>query len=65
MADNLPHMPLWVYDIEADEDCSLMTLEEFGAFMRLLIRQWIEGSIPSEKKRLAKHKQSNNTSPTP
>lgn len=50
----LPHMPLWVYDLEADEDCCLMSLAEFGAYMRLLQRQWIEGTIPDDVARLAR-----------
>ena len=54
MAIKLPHMPLWVYDLEADEDCSLMSLAEYGAFLRLLQRQWIEGTIPACEKRLAR-----------
>lgn len=54
MADKLPHMPLWVYDLEADEDCALMSLAEYGAYMRLLQRQWIEGSIPVDMPRLAR-----------
>jgi uncharacterized protein YdaU (DUF1376 family) len=41
-------------DILTDENCSAMTLEEFGAYMRLLLRAWIEGSIPSEPTRLAR-----------
>ena len=49
----LPHMPLWVYDIESDEACALMTHEQFGVYIRLLIRQWIEGSIPADPQRLA------------
>lgn len=54
MSIKLPHMPLWVYDLEADEDCSLMTLAEYGAYIRLLQRQWIEGNIPNETERLAR-----------
>lgn len=50
----LPHMPLWVYDLEADEDCALMSLSEYGAYMKLLQRQWIEGSIPNDTTRLAR-----------
>lgn len=49
----LPHMPLWVYDIESDESCALMTAEQFGVYVRLLIRQWIEGSIPADPNMLA------------
>lgn len=44
----LPHMPLWVYDIEADESCRLMTAEQFGVYVRMLIRQWVEGSVPAD-----------------
>lgn len=47
MADKLPHMPLWVYDITTDEDCIAMTLEQRGAYIWLLMRQWIEGSLPN------------------
>lgn len=54
MAIKLPHMPIWVYDLEADEDCSLMSLAEYGAYMRLLQRQWIEGSVPVDMARLAR-----------
>lgn len=47
-------MPLPVYDIETDEMCRLMDLAEFGAYMRLLIRQWIEGSIPADPIKIAR-----------
>jgi uncharacterized protein YdaU (DUF1376 family) len=40
-------MPLWVYDLEADRDCRKMSDATFGRYMRLLIRQWIEGSVPA------------------
>jgi uncharacterized protein YdaU (DUF1376 family) len=43
----LPHMPLWVYDIDTDRDCRRMPDATFGRYMRLLIRQWIEGSVPA------------------
>lgn len=46
-------MPLWVYDIETDEDCALMQLQVYGAYVRLLSRQWIEGSVPPDTARLA------------
>lgn len=45
----LPHLPLWVYDIDADEACALMLPETFGIYMRLLMRQWMEGSIPADR----------------
>lgn len=44
----LPHMPLWVYDIDTDRDCRKMSDATFGRYMRLLIRQWIEGSVPAK-----------------
>lgn len=43
----LPHMPLWVFDIDTDRSCRAMPDQEFGRYMRLLIRQWIEGSVPA------------------
>ena len=45
----LPHMPLWVYDVETDETCALMSPEAFGIYVKLLMRQWIEGSIPADE----------------
>lgn len=47
-------MPLMVFDIECDEDCALMDSGDFGIYVRLLMRQWIEGSIPPETEALAK-----------
>jgi len=44
----LPHMQLWVYDIDTDRDCRRMCDAEFGRYMRLIIRQWIEGDVPSD-----------------
>jgi hypothetical protein len=43
----LPHMPLWVYQIDTDRDCRGMPDATFGRYMRLLIRQWIEGCVPA------------------
>ena len=42
----LPYMPLWANDIDTDRDCRKMSDAQFGRYMRLLIRQWIEGSVP-------------------
>lgn len=43
----LPYLPLWANDIDADRDCRKMSDAQFGRYMRLLIRQWIEGSVPA------------------
>ena len=47
MGIKLPHMPLWVYDLDTDRDCRRMSDAQFGRYMRLMIRQWIEGSVPA------------------
>lgn len=47
MEPKLPHMPLWVYDLDTDRDCRKMSDATFGRYMRLLIRQWIEGCVPA------------------
>lgn len=41
-------------DFEADEPVKLMTLEEEGAYHRLLDHQWINGSLPIEPAQLAR-----------
>lgn len=48
MAFELPYMPLWVVDIDTDRDCRAMTDAEFGRYMRLLFRQWMEGDVPTD-----------------
>lgn len=48
MSIKLPHMPLYVYDIDTDRECRRMSDAEFGRYMRLLIRQWMEGSVPAK-----------------
>jgi len=53
MAD-LPYMPLYVMDLLTDEAVVCMTNEAFGAYMRLLAHEWIEGSLPNDEKKLAK-----------
>lgn len=50
----LPYMPLMTEKLLADEFCQDITNEQFGAYMRLLIWQWHEGSIPCEIERLAR-----------
>lgn len=47
-----PAFSLYPKDILADENCSAMTHEEFGAYMRLLCHAWLEGSIPAEPVKL-------------
>ena len=50
----LPWFPLYVYDWLTDETVQCMTLEQQGAYLRLLMSQWIEGSIPADEKEIAK-----------
>lgn len=50
----LPHMPLWVYDIDTDTECSLMSSAEFGIYIRMLVKQWINEHLPSEIRDIAK-----------
>ncbi len=44
----LPHMPLFVIDLETDETCKLMDDAHYGSYVRCLVRQWIEGSLPGD-----------------
>jgi uncharacterized protein YdaU (DUF1376 family) len=53
MKDAAPWMPFFGRDFYADENVMLMTLEQEGAYMRLLWHCWQEGSLPNEQKRLA------------
>ena len=48
MSTKAPHMPVWIADIETDRFCRGLTDAQFGRYMRLLFRQWIEGDIPAE-----------------
>ena len=41
-------MKLWVKALLADPDVDEMDLEEFGAYMRLLMRAWLRGGIPAD-----------------
>ena len=54
MASKLPYMPVWVFDIETDESCMMLEAAGFGLYMRLLFRQWIEGSIPGDIEHIAR-----------
>ena len=48
MTIKLPHMPLWVYDIDTSRFCRRLSDADFGRYMRLLLLQWIEGKVPVE-----------------
>jgi len=50
----LPWFPLYVYDWITDEAVQCMTLEQQGAYLRLLMHQWIEGSIPRNEDEIAR-----------
>ncbi|HEY5085926.1 MAG TPA: DUF1376 domain-containing protein [Gemmatimonadaceae bacterium] len=43
-----PAYPWYARDFAADEPVQLMTLEEEGAYRRLLDHQWLHGSIPCD-----------------
>lgn len=43
----LPPMPVHVADLMSDSDCRQMSDAEFGRYLRLLFRQWEEGSVPA------------------
>jgi len=49
-----PAFSVYPKDIDSDENCKVMDLREFGAYMRLLLHSWTEGSIPADPDRLAK-----------
>lgn len=48
MADKMPFMPFYGVDFYEDESVALMSLEEEAVYLRLLWRQWREGSLPAE-----------------
>ena len=54
MGNKLPFMPLYVQDLLSDEAVMLMSNAEFGAYMKLLCHQWVEGSIPAHQDRAAR-----------
>ena len=47
MDDKLPWMPFYGVDFYESEAVTLMSLEEEAMYLRLLWRQWREGSIPA------------------
>tara|TARA_R100000808_G_scaffold21732_1_gene46998 strand:+ start:1359 stop:2417 length:1059 start_codon:yes stop_codon:yes gene_type:complete len=44
---NLPFFPLYASDFLNDEDVALVPNDAVGIYIKLLCRQWIEGSLPS------------------
>jgi uncharacterized protein YdaU (DUF1376 family) len=55
MSENkVPAYPWYPRDFAADEPVQLMSLEEEGAYRRLLDHQWLHGSIPDDISSLAK-----------
>ena len=53
MSDKSPAFQWYPKDYLADEKVALMTLEEEGAYIRLLCYCWLEGSVPTDVSRLA------------
>lgn len=49
-----PAFQYYPRDILADSQIALMTLEEFGAYWKLVSFRWLERSLPHDEKRLAK-----------
>jgi len=49
-----PALPLYTKDFDTDERVLLMSLEEEGAYNRLIRHQWREGSIPGDLRSLAR-----------
>lgn len=54
MPNELPYMRLWVDDLMSDPDVYGMSVDEFGAYLRLLCVAWRKGSIPSDEAACAK-----------
>lgn len=48
MGSKLPFFKFWALDWKADQKISLLSQENRGVFLTLLIECWIEGSIPSD-----------------
>ena len=52
---NVPEwMPLYVYEFIADRDVQAMELDELGAYFRLILTQWVNGSVPADRRALAR-----------
>jgi uncharacterized protein YdaU (DUF1376 family) len=54
VAQKLPYYPQYPKDYLTDENVAVMSLEEEGAYRRLMDHCWIEGSIPDDLARLAR-----------
>jgi len=54
MADKRPAFQFYPMDYLSDENVVLMTLEQQGAYMRLMSHCWLEGSIPADLPSLAR-----------
>jgi uncharacterized protein YdaU (DUF1376 family) len=52
--DKAPAFLFYPKDYESDESVKLMSLEQEGAYLRLLSHQWLNGSIPDSVEHLAK-----------
>jgi len=52
VGDKLPFMPFYGADFYEDEAVLLMSADEERVYLRLLWRQWREGSLPSEQDEL-------------
>ena len=53
MPFNLPYFPFYPADFLLDGKCAIMTLEQVGAYIKLLCYQWREGNIPSSPEQIA------------
>ena len=52
---NVPDwMPLYVYEFIADRNVQAMELDELGAYFRLILTQWVNGSVPEDIRALAR-----------
>jgi uncharacterized protein YdaU (DUF1376 family) len=47
-------MPLYVYEFIADRNVQAMELDELGAYFRLILTQWVNGSVPADRRELAR-----------
>lgn len=54
MANTLPFFPLYAADFLSSETVVLMDNEGVGVYVKLLCRQWIEGSLPDDTAALAR-----------
>lgn len=53
MKEKSPAFQIYPKDFLSDENVAVMNLEETGAYIRLILHCWTEGSIPSDHARLA------------